>query len=157
MKQSQPQGIISGLKTNSSTSLSCSAHKSFKTNRNISTAQLKYFTTHRHTHTKYFYGTKIFLYRTSTSSHKIYKFTSAYLKLYRTYQSLSGSQHFSPNSDFGTGIQRFLLRIFLSNRHSISTLYQDMSDCDDSITCNTNWRLFFFQKKGMRQIRMTNM
>ena len=40
---SQPLWIISGLKTNFYPSLSYSAHKSFKTNHNISTAQLKYF------------------------------------------------------------------------------------------------------------------
>ena len=96
-KPGQPQGIISRLKTNSNPSLSYSAHKSFKTNLNISTAQFKYFTTHTHnisTEVKYFFVTiTIFLY---------IKFTSTNLILYRTYQSLSGRQTLSLDSHFGT-------------------------------------------------------
>ena len=35
-------------------------------------------------------------------------------------------------------IQRFLLKIFLSNLQQISTLNQDMFNCDNSTTCNAN-------------------
>ena len=45
---SQPLGILSGLKTNSKPSLSYSAHKPSKANKNISTAQL--FQTYTHIH-----------------------------------------------------------------------------------------------------------
>ena len=51
-ERSQPLGITSGLKTNSSPSLSYFAHKSFKTNHNFSTAQLK-FSTHTNTQTQF--------------------------------------------------------------------------------------------------------
>ena len=57
---SQTPGIISGLKTNSNPSLTYT-YKSFKTTHNISITQFKYFTTHTHTNTHYFYGTKTFL------------------------------------------------------------------------------------------------
>ena len=62
---SQPLGITSGLKTNFHPSLSYSAHKSFKTNHNISTAQFKYFTTHTHT-----YAHTIFLQNQNNSMRK---------------------------------------------------------------------------------------
>ena len=45
VESSQPLGFISGLQTNSNPFLSYSAQESFKTNHNLSTAQLEYFTT----------------------------------------------------------------------------------------------------------------
>ena len=73
------------------------AHKPSKTNHNISTGELKYFTTHLcniSVEPKYFSITvTIFLHT---------KFTSTHLILHRTYPSLSGGQKFSPDSHFGT-------------------------------------------------------
>ena len=92
---SQPLGVTSGLNRNSNLSLSFSAHESFNTNHNSSTAQL--FQTY--THTK----SHIFLQNLKLSISQFFtNFASKYLILYKTYQSLSGSQKISQDSHFGT-------------------------------------------------------
>ena len=93
----QPLMIISGLKTNLSPSLRYSAHQSFNTSYSIyfyRTVKLLDIKSNISTEPQCFYTTyKIFLHT---------KFTSAQLVLFRTYQSLSGTQQFSLDSHFGT-------------------------------------------------------
>ena len=83
----------------SNQSLSYSAHKSLKINHNISMAQLCKIT-HISTKSQLLCITvKIFV--------KMFlniKFTLEYFILYKTYQSLSGSQKFSLDSHCGTKI-----------------------------------------------------
>ena len=99
-KPSQLPGVTSGLNTNFNLSLCYSAHKSFNINHNISTAQLFQTYTHTHKITHNYAKPQIFSVTVKICVHA--KFTSKYLIIYRTYQSLSGSQTFSPDLHFKT-------------------------------------------------------
>ena len=103
----------------SNLSLSYSAYKLFNINHNISTAQLFQTYTHKITHVStkpqtFYITVKIFLQT---------KFASKYLMLYRTYQSLSGSQNFSPDSHFEIMRTKiFAQNVFLTSTKSAHSI-----------------------------------
>ena len=96
---SQPLGGLHAGWTQILIYLLVSLHTS-NTNHNISTAQL--FQKCTHTHKITHISTKPQMFYITVNILLYTKFTSKDLILYRTYQSLSGSQILSPDSHFGT-------------------------------------------------------
>ena len=100
---SQPRRIISGLKTNFNPSFSYSAHKSFKTNHNISTAYFKKnHNTHTHTHS-------LSLSLTHTHTHSMEpKYFSSKWKYFFTHNLLQHTPYFIEHANLFQVVKMFL-------------------------------------------------